>query len=53
MCLFPFLLFSDFRSPFLGDFLGVILRPFSLGFGVGYMLEPFAVRFPLITLPNL
>jgi hypothetical protein len=28
------------------------LRPFSLRFGGGYMLEPFVVLFPLIPLPN-
>jgi hypothetical protein len=51
--LFPFVLFGDFRSLSLGDFLGVISRPFSLGFGGGRMHEPFMVLFPLIPLPNL
>jgi hypothetical protein len=31
--LFQFVLFGDFRSLFIGDFLGAILRPLSLGFG--------------------
>jgi hypothetical protein len=39
-------------EPFLGDFLGAISRPFSWGFGGGYMYEPFVVLFPLIPLPN-
>jgi hypothetical protein len=37
---------------FFGDFLGVILRPFSLGFGGGFLHEPLVVLFPLISLPN-
>jgi hypothetical protein len=40
-------------EPFLGDFLGAILRPFSIGFGGGCTHEPFMVLFPLIPLPNL
>jgi hypothetical protein len=50
--LFPFVLFGDFQSLFLGDFLGAISRPFSLGFGGGCMHEPFVVLFFLIPLPN-
>jgi hypothetical protein len=50
--LFPFVLFGDFRSLVLGNFLGVISRPFSLGFGGGCMHEPFVGLFPLIPLPN-
>jgi hypothetical protein len=38
--LFPFVLFGDFRSLFLGDFLGAILRPFSLGFGGDVCMSP-------------
>jgi hypothetical protein len=50
--LFPFVLFGDFQSPLLGDFLGEILRPFSWGFGGGCMHEPFVVLFPLIPSQN-
>jgi hypothetical protein len=50
--LFPFVLFGDFRSFFVGDFLGVISRPFFLGFGEGCMHETIVVLFPLIPLPN-
>jgi hypothetical protein len=39
-------------EPFLGDFLGVFLRPFSWGFGGECMHEPFMALFPLIPLPN-
>jgi hypothetical protein len=49
--LVPFVLFGDFRSLFLGDFLGAISRPFSLGVDGGWMHEPFVVLFPLIPLP--
>jgi hypothetical protein len=45
-------LFWWFSEPFLGDFLGAMSRPFSLGFDGGCMLEPFVVLFPLIPLPN-
>jgi hypothetical protein len=38
--LFPFVLFGDFRSLCLGTFLGVISRPFSLGFGGGVCMNP-------------
>jgi hypothetical protein len=34
-----------FSESFLGDFLGVVSRPFALGFGGGYMHEPFVVLF--------
>jgi hypothetical protein len=50
--LFPFVLFGDFWSLFLGDFFGVILRSFSLGFGGQSIPEPSVVLFPLIPLPN-
>jgi hypothetical protein len=50
--LFPFVLFGDFQSLFLGDFLRAISRPFFLGFGGGSMHEPFVVLFPLIPLAN-
>jgi hypothetical protein len=50
--LFPFVLFGDFQSLFLSDFLGEILRPFSWGFAGGCMHEPFVVLFLLIPLPN-
>jgi hypothetical protein len=51
MCLSR-LSFLVILEPFLGDFLGTISRPFSLGFGGGCMLEPFVVLFLLIPLPN-
>jgi hypothetical protein len=41
-----------FLEPFLGDFLRVISRPVSWGFGGGYILKPLVVLFPLIPLPN-
>jgi hypothetical protein len=47
-CLVPVHSFWWFPEPFLGDFLGAISRPFSLGFGGGCMHEPFEVLFPLI-----
>jgi hypothetical protein len=50
--LFPFVLFGDFRSLFLGDFLGGISSPFPLGFGGGCMHEPFVVLYPFVPLPN-
>jgi hypothetical protein len=50
--LFQFVFFGDFRSLFIGDFLGDISRPFSWGFVGGCMHEPFVVLFPLIPLPN-
>jgi hypothetical protein len=46
---FPFWWFSE---PFPCDFLMVDLRPFSLGFSWGCMLEPFMVRFLVIPLTN-
>jgi hypothetical protein len=51
-CVVPVRSFWWFLEPFLGDFLGAISRPFSLGFGGGCMHEPFVVLFPLIPLPN-
>jgi hypothetical protein len=51
-CVVPIRSFWWFSEPFLGDFLGEILRPFSWEFGGGHMLEPFVVLFPLIPLPN-
>jgi hypothetical protein len=51
-CVVPVRSFWWFSEPFLGDFLGVISRPFSLGFGGRSMLEPFVVLFHLIPLPN-
>jgi UDP-N-acetylmuramyl pentapeptide phosphotransferase/UDP-N-acetylglucosamine-1-phosphate transferase len=50
--LFPFIIFGDFGSLFLGIFLGAISRHFSLGFGGGCMHEPFMVLFRLIPHPN-
>jgi hypothetical protein len=50
--LFSFVLFGDFRSLFLGIFLGAISRPFSLRFDGGCMHESFVVLFPLNPLPN-
>jgi hypothetical protein len=41
-----------FSEPFPGDFLGAILRPFTWGFGGGYMLEPFVVLFPFDSPPK-
>jgi hypothetical protein len=52
-CVVPVRCFWWFSEPFLGDFLGKISRPFSLGFGAGCMHEPLVVLFPLIPLPNL
>jgi hypothetical protein len=52
-CVVPVHSFWLFSELFLGDFLGAISRPFSLGFGGGCMHEPFVVLFPLIPLPNL
>jgi hypothetical protein len=37
--LFPSVLFGDFQILSPGDFLGVILRPFSLGFGGGVCMR--------------
>jgi hypothetical protein len=51
--LFPSVLFGDFLKPFHGEFLGVISRPFSLGFGGGCTHEPCVVLFLLTPLPNL
>jgi hypothetical protein len=39
MCLSR-LSFFGFSEPFLGDFLGAVLRPFSLGFDGGVCLNP-------------
>jgi hypothetical protein len=46
---FPCLWFSE---PFLSDFLVVVLRPFSRGFGWGCMHEPFVVLCLVIPLTN-
>jgi hypothetical protein len=50
--LFPIFPFWWFSEPFLGDFLIVILRPFSLGFGGGCMHEPLVVLFPFDSPPK-
>jgi hypothetical protein len=52
-CVVPVRSFWWFSKPFLGDFLGTISRPFSLGFGGECMHEPSVVLFPLIPLTNL
>jgi hypothetical protein len=51
-CVSPIILFCWFSEPFLGDFLVVILRPFSLGFDRGCIQEPFVVIFLVIPLSN-
>jgi hypothetical protein len=51
-CVVPVRSFWRFSEPFLGDFLGAILRLFSLVFGGECMHELFVVIFPLIPLPN-
>jgi hypothetical protein len=48
-----FPLFLVIFGAFSGDFLGEVLRPFSLGFGGWCMHEPFVILFPSIPLPNL
>jgi hypothetical protein len=51
-CVFPVCSFWWFSEPFSSWFSWSIIRPFSLGFGGGCMLEPFVALFPLIPVPN-
>jgi hypothetical protein len=50
--LLPFILFDDFRSLFLVFFFERFRGLSLLGFGGGYMLDPFVVLFPLIAIQN-
>jgi hypothetical protein len=51
-CVSPIFPFWWFSEPFLGDFLVVALRPFSLGFGGVCLHETFVVLLLVIPLPN-
>jgi hypothetical protein len=51
-CVVPGCSWWWFSEPSLGGFLGVFSGPYSWGFDVGNLCEPFVVLLPLIPLPN-